>query len=155
PAQDMEAVHVAADATGGDIAVTGLGLRLPGARDADQYWENLLAGKTFLHQVSDRRSSLSGTNDWNDVIDELEGIDNFDHEVFGISRETAAVMDPQQRVLLQTALHCCEEADAVVHNGVPRNIGVYIGASGNTYAELVGHTIQDAGLSAIPQTALA
>ncbi|KAJ5119305.1 hypothetical protein N7448_009974 [Penicillium atrosanguineum] len=62
----------------------------------------------------------------------------FDHEYFGISPREAKSMDPQQKLLLQGAVHAMEDA-GYVPNGAPsfnpETMGCYIGVATNDYVQ--------------------
>lgn len=68
----------------------------------------------------------------------------FDHEYFGISPREAKSMDPQQKLLLQAAVHAMEDA-GYVPNGAPsfspETIGCYIGAATDDYVQNLAHAV--------------
>jgi phthiocerol/phenolphthiocerol synthesis type-I polyketide synthase E len=90
-----------------DIAVIGLAGRFPGAPGVWSYWANLLAG-----QVSTSRLAPSEVDDpwYVPVRGLLDGSEHFDADFFGITPKDAAIMDPQHRLLLQTAWEALESA---------------------------------------------
>jgi acyl transferase domain-containing protein len=62
----------------------------------------------------------------------------FDHEYFGISPREAKSMDPQQKILLQGAVHAMDDA-GYVPNGAPsfnpETMGCYIGVATDDYVQ--------------------
>lgn len=129
--------HVEAADT--DIAVIGMSCRFPGADDVDAFWKNLAAGVesiTFFSDDDIRRSGIDArtADDPNYVkaSSVLSDIAGFDPEFFGISTREAVLMDPQQRLFLECAWESLEDAgyDPLTYPGM---IGIYAGASMNTY----------------------
>ncbi|KAM3551322.1 hypothetical protein MY1884_007777 [Beauveria asiatica] len=103
-----------------DIAIVGMAVELPGASDADTLWQNLVDGYQACSEIP---SSRFNVNDYNNGKGSrtlntrygnfLENPFLFDAEHFGISRREAKSMDPQQRILLQTAYRALEDAGYV------------------------------------------
>jgi len=58
----------------------------------------------------------------------IDAIDLFDHEFFGISPREADYLDPQQRVLLETAWEAFEDGGLVPSAFAGKNVGVFVGA---------------------------
>src|ERR1700686_4751094 len=116
-----------------DIAIVGMSCRFPGARNYDQYWQNLLAGKNCIGEVPSDRWNWQGTNArWGGFI---EDVDKFDPLFFGIAPSEAAYIDPQHRLFLEAAWHAVEDAGYSVASLSGKAIGVYAGVSKNDYAE--------------------
>jgi acyl transferase domain-containing protein len=68
----------------------------------------------------------------------------FDHEYFGISPREAKSMDPQQKLLLQGAVHAMDDA-GYVPNGAPsfnpETMGCYIGVATDDYVQNLSRQI--------------
>ncbi|WP_345433424.1 type I polyketide synthase [Actinoallomurus vinaceus] len=128
--RDVPAVDGGARLDGPDrrIAVVGMAAYLPGARDVDQYWENLRSG---VCSVSTFRST--GVDpDHRPVAGVLEDVDCFDARFFGMTPREARVTDPAHRLFLE----CCQHA--LEHGGYAdarheQRIGVYAGGGMNLY----------------------
>ena len=95
------------------IAVIGMGCRLPGGIDSpEQLWEALLRGDDFVtvanrdgfdaEELYDPEPGVPGrtVSKWSAMLDDVAG---FDAEFFGINEREAAEVDPQHRLLLETA----------------------------------------------------
>jgi len=122
------------------VAIIGLAGRFPGARNVDEFWNNLVDGRETLSFFADdelepaARDELEARRQPNYVSSRgiLDDIELFDAEFFGITAAEAAVMDPQQRVFMETAWEALESAG---HD--PRTfaggVGVFAGMSNNYY----------------------
>jgi acyl transferase domain-containing protein len=113
--------------------------RFPGARDVDEFWQNLVAGTASFSFFDDDELTAAGVTK-NDLRDPnyvkaapiIDGIDMFDAAFFGISPREAEVLDPQHRVFLETCHVALQHAG---YDGCTdlRRIGVFAGSRGNEY----------------------
>jgi amino acid adenylation domain-containing protein len=121
------------------IAIIGLSCRVPGASNAEQYWENLRDGRETISRFSDEELRAEGITQ--ELLSDpsyvkakgvLEEIEMFDAQFFGFSPKEAAILDPQHRLFLECAWQALEIAgyDADRYQG---RIGVYAGQSMSTY----------------------
>ncbi|BBY15553.1 sulfolipid-1 biosynthesis phthioceranic/hydroxyphthioceranic acid synthase [Mycolicibacterium litorale] len=136
------------------IAVIGMACRLPGGIDSpERLWEALLRGDDFVTEVPlerwdaeeyyDPEPGVPGrsVSKWGAFLDDVAG---FDAEFFGISEREATAIDPQHRLLLETAW------EAVEHAGIdPTTLdtsltGVFIGMTHGDYQLLAAdaHAIE-------------
>lgn len=130
----------------GDIAIIGMSGRFPGAENVEQLWQNLLAKKNSISTwtVDELDPSipaeLRNDPDYVKARGVITDADKFDHGFFGVNPKVAALMDPQQRVFLETAWAALEDAayDPAQFAGL---IGVYAGMGNNTYftRNVIGH----------------
>ncbi|WP_394839237.1 acyltransferase domain-containing protein [Pendulispora rubella] len=109
------------------IAIIGMSGRFPGARDLDQFWKNLRDGVESITFFPDAELVQAGvdpealrTPGYVKASPVLEGIDRFDASFFGVSPGEARVLDPQHRLLLETAWSTMEDAayDAESYPGI-------------------------------------
>jgi non-ribosomal peptide synthase protein (TIGR01720 family) len=126
--------------TGLEIAIIGMAGRFPGARTVEAFWQNLRNGVESISFFFDEELESMGIATSvlhhpnyvkaGGVLDEW---DLFDASFFGFSAREATIMDPQQRLFLECAWEALERAgyDPERYAGL---IGVYAGASMNTYA---------------------
>lgn len=124
-----------------DIAIVGMSCRLPESPDVHQFWQNLLDGKECLTQLSDEDLLSAGIepasvrNDpgYVPVKGLMDDVENFDAKFFGILPNEAKLMDPQQRVFLELAWDCLEDAgyNSEEYDG---KIGLWAGNYLDTYA---------------------
>jgi acyl transferase domain-containing protein/acyl-CoA synthetase (AMP-forming)/AMP-acid ligase II/NADPH:quinone reductase-like Zn-dependent oxidoreductase/acyl carrier protein len=124
---------------GGDIAVIGMALRFPGANDPDTFWQNLTQGIESITDLSEKELLLSGVSP--DLFSQHDYVrrrptvdqpDGFDARFFGYSRAEAELLDPQQRIGLECCWSCLEDAGYPA-NDCKSEVGVFLGASTNTY----------------------
>lgn len=126
------------------IAIIGLSGRYPQASDVNEFWENIKIGKSNIVEIPNDRWSLEGFYhaDKEEAIAQgksyskwggfLEGVNQFDPEFFGISLNEAKIIDPQERLFLQTCWELFEDAGytkeriTVQHQG---NVGVFAGVN--------------------------
>lgn len=130
----------------GDVAIIGMSGRFPGAENVEQLWQNLLAKKNSITTwtVDELDPSipaeLRNDPDYVKARGVIRDADKFDHGFFGVNPKVAALMDPQQRVFLETAWAALEDAayDPAQFAGL---IGVYAGMGNNTYftRNVIGH----------------
>ncbi|MEO9614006.1 MAG: SDR family NAD(P)-dependent oxidoreductase [Nitratireductor sp.] len=127
-------------AKGDAIAIVGMACRLPGGiEDRHSFWEILRDGKDMVGRMPAGRWAWPAGIDPSDThrgIDRggfIHGVDEFDPLFFRISPKDAATLDPQQRLMLQLAWSCVEDAGYSAHALAGTDTGVYVGASGSDY----------------------
>ncbi|KAJ5645006.1 type I iterative polyketide synthase [Penicillium longicatenatum] len=128
-----------------DIAIVGMGVDLPGAPNTDALWQNLVQGVNSCNEIPSSRFHVEDFYQKKDgrtlktkYGNFLENPFMFDNEVFGISRREAHSMDPQQRVMLQTAYRALEDA-GYVPDSTPsfsrKTFGCFIGNATLDYTD--------------------
>ena len=122
------------------IAIIGMAGRFPGARNVCELWRNLLDRReTISHFRPDElepstplEMAQRASADYVCARGILDDIDLFDAAFFGITPKEAEILDPQQRLFLETAWEACEDA-GYDPKSFAGQIGVFGGASNNTY----------------------
>ena len=145
PGTEAGAVSAAPGAREADegVAIIGMACRFPGAPDLAAFWQQLEAG---VDAVTDGRRDAGP---WDGVAGDpassdpysrcgafLEGIDTFDARFFGIRPIEARMMDPRQRLLLETTWHALEDAGVDPARLKGTNTGVYAGVTTGDYRDL-------------------
>jgi acyl transferase domain-containing protein len=124
---------------GTEIAIIGMAGRFPGAANIDEFWRNLCAGVESISFYSDAQLEEAGVPasrlrapGYVRAAAVIDGAELFDAEFFGFNPREAELMDPQHRILLETAWEALENAgyDSFQFDG---SIGVFAGATINTY----------------------
>ncbi|MDE0393207.1 MAG: SDR family NAD(P)-dependent oxidoreductase [Gammaproteobacteria bacterium] len=132
------------------IAVVGMACRFPGAPDLSAFWRQLLAG---TDAVTDGRPD---SGPWRGVVGDpstadracrrggfVEGLDRFDARFFGIRPIEARMMDPRQRMLLETSWHALEDAGIDPAPLKGSRAGVFAGLGASEYRDLIAATGRD------------
>ena len=121
-------------------------------------WQNLLAGKDCIDQFTDEdidagvEPALLDNPNYVRAKGVFPDLDKFDADFFDFTPADVAMMDPQMRMLHQGVYHALEDAGYASNNsGKKRNIGLFVGASGNFNWEL--DTFIQASMSAAGQFA--
>ncbi|NEQ82909.1 MAG: acyltransferase domain-containing protein, partial [Moorea sp. SIO2I5] len=111
--------------------------RFPEANDHNQFWQNIEQGINSISEITSQRWEVekyySDTPEtpnktiskWGGLI---EGVDQFDAELFDISPREATRTDPQQRILLELSWSCIEDAGYSPSQLSGKDVGVFIGA---------------------------
>ncbi|MCP3137808.1 SDR family NAD(P)-dependent oxidoreductase [Pyxidicoccus xibeiensis] len=126
-----------------DIAVVGMSGRYPGASDLDEFWRNLEAGRDSVTEVPPERWAPEAYPTEGGPLSRFGGflgeVDRFDPLFFRIPPGTAAFLDPQERLFLETAYAAVENAGYKPEDfTAPRNrVGVFVGVMWGDY-RLIG-----------------
>src|SRR5262249_32609304 len=123
------AAMVEADATysSRDIAIVGVACKLPGAADANQYWDLIRNGASVIRDFPARRAPAAEADSPGYLKGGfVEDVDAFDAAFFGISPREALAMDPQQRLVLECAWHTFENAGCTLAHLSGSNTSVFI-----------------------------
>ncbi|MCH2546511.1 MAG: thioesterase domain-containing protein [Alphaproteobacteria bacterium] len=118
-----------------EIAIIGLACRVPEAEHATRFWQNLLTAKDSVSHFSSKeiqQDAEAPSNHYVAAKGVLKDAECFDHEFFDIPPSVAKWLDPQQRIFLETCYHALEDSGYAQH-AAGRSIGVFAGASFNTY----------------------
>ncbi len=140
------------------IAIIGIGCRFPGGiNSADDLWKLLVRGAEAVSDVPPDRWNIERFYDPEPGIvgksvakrgGFVEGIDQFDPQFFGISPREAPYVDPQHRLLLETAWEAIEDAGLVLDFEKGTDVGVFVGISHNDYQVIQGTPWDSAGITA-------
>ncbi|WP_100448688.1 beta-ketoacyl synthase N-terminal-like domain-containing protein [Glycomyces xiaoerkulensis] len=129
------------------VVITGLSLRLPGADDQDEFWKLLIDGVDRTRTVSEERRKLARAPEWRDTIGEVDRIDRFDSEFFGIEDDEARFMDPQHRIVMELAYDAACDAGLLEANlTADRRYSVYMAICTNAYYPMVCRYMDEHGI---------
>ncbi|WP_412076208.1 type I polyketide synthase [Streptomyces xanthophaeus] len=125
---------------GGHVAVIGMAGRFPGARDTDEFWQNLAGGlDTITRDEARPLRTAAGTAGGPLHVPArglLEHAERFDAGYFGYSDDEALLLDPQARVFLECAVAALEHAGQDPDR-CPGPVGVYGGSTETAHLRTV------------------
>lgn len=117
------------------IAIVGCSFRFPGS-STESFWSDLLAGRDFVTQIDASRwehdeflhpDKANPATTYTFASGTLGDISGFDASFFNISPREAAVMDPQQRMLLEMCWETFESAGVKPSSMRGSDCGVFLG----------------------------
>ena len=137
-----------------EIAIVGIAVKLPGTDTIEEFWERLKGANDFITSISDERRKdiedyLQFTNQDGKNSDSIQGaflkeIDKFDYNFFNISPKEASLMDPNQRIFLETAWRAIEDAGYGGKKIVGSRTGVFVGfGSDREYKKIISEVEPD------------
>ena len=125
------------------IAIIGVGCRFPGGVSSKaSLWKLLVEGREGVVEVPPNRWNAGRYYDAEPGVAGksitqrggfIDAIDQFDPQFFGISPREAPYVDPQHRLLLETAWEAIEDAGLVLDFERGTDLGVFVGISHNDY----------------------
>ncbi|GAA1903115.1 hypothetical protein GCM10009716_11300 [Streptomyces sodiiphilus] len=137
------AAHPAPDRFGDDpVAIVGMSGRFARSPDLTTWWRHLRDGVHLVEEIPAERF------DWREVYGDphrtpgkvnsrwgsfIQGVDRFDADFFGMTPLEAELMDPQQRIMLETAWRAVEDAGHRPAGLRGSRTGVFIGATSRDY----------------------
>ncbi|MDZ4286647.1 MAG: polyketide synthase, partial [Prosthecobacter sp.] len=132
--------------------------------DPDAFWKLLCEGRDAVSEVPADRWNVERFYDAEPGVAGksitkrggfLDTIDQFDPQFFGISPREAPYVDPQHRLVLETAWEAIEDAGLVLDFEKGTDIGVFVGISHTDYQVIQGTPWDSAGISAHSPTGTA
>src|SRR6266404_9320 len=140
------------------IAIIGVGCRFPGSVSSkDALWKLLIEGREGIVEVPPDRWNVARYYDAEPGVGGksialrggfIDAIDQFDPQFFGISPREAPYVDPQHRLLLETAWEAIEDAGLVLDFERGTDLGVFVGISHNDYQGIQSTPSDHFGISA-------
>lgn len=137
-----------------DIAIIGVSGMYPMAKNLQEFWENLVAGKDCITEIPIERFDYRKFYDadkeaekiysrWGSFIDD---VGQFDAGFFNVTPKAAELMDPQERLFLEVAWNTIEDAGYTKESftSVSRKVGVFVGALWQPYT-LIGSDLSQQG----------
>ena len=139
------------------FAIVGYAVRLPGAANADEFWQVLRDGRDAVSEVPPDRWNADDFFDSDPdapgkivtrragFVDDVTG---FDAPFFGMSAREVRLMDPQHRLLLETAWRAVEHSGTAPTALANSNTGVFIGLSTHDYLGMASDELTYAEIEA-------
>lgn len=133
------------------IAVIGMAVRVPGATDLEEFWENLANGRESVVELDEQTLRANGVRperladeNYVRVAAPVAGIEDFDADFFGLTPRDAAATDPQIKLFLEVA-HAAIENAGYDPTTTEQSIGVMASVGASRYGSL--HLGEDAELA--------
>ncbi|HUI83780.1 MAG TPA: SDR family NAD(P)-dependent oxidoreductase, partial [Candidatus Binatia bacterium] len=147
PARSVSAPAHAMPAPAGPqpIAVIGMAGQFPQAKNVEEFWRNIAAGRNCITEISEQRWDVAAYYQAGDAAEgktnskwmgALQEYDRFDPFFFNISPTEAECMDPQQRLFLQACWHAIEDGGYAAGTLSGSKCGVFVGCTSGDYHEL-------------------
>lgn len=122
-----------------EVAIIGISCKFPDAEDANEFWNNLAAGKNSIKEIPGERWGIDRNhpsvapikNAWRGAF--ISNPDLFDPFFFNISPKEAGMMDPHQRLVLQESWQALEDAGYADKALNEKKCGVFIGCTLGEY----------------------
>jgi acyl transferase domain-containing protein/acyl carrier protein/SAM-dependent methyltransferase len=134
------------------IAIIGISGVMPQSTDLESFWQHLEAGDDLITEIPPERW------DWQTYYGEptvevnktkakwggfMPTVDKFDPLFFGISPREAELMDPQQRLFLETVWKTIEDAGYKASDLSGSKTGLFVGVASHDYDELLRESISN------------
>ena len=128
-----------------DIAIVGMAVRVPGAKDLDEFWSNLRGGVESVRRLTDEELQKAGVDSelladpaYVKAAAAMDDIEGFDADFFRMLPREVELMDPQHRAVLECAWSALEHAG---YSTTPEDcrVGVFAGVARDAY--LTGHLL--------------
>ncbi|KAJ4411015.1 Type I Iterative PKS [Gnomoniopsis sp. IMI 355080] len=146
------------------IAICGMSLRLPGGLTTpQQLWEFLLEGGDARGRVPESRYNVAAyhsstgkpgsvATEYGYFLDESVDLGALDTSFFSMPRTEVERADPQQRILLEVARECFEDAGVTPAGWRGRKVGCYVGSFGEDWVDMFAKETQPWGLYRVTGT---
>ncbi|MDV3126102.1 SDR family NAD(P)-dependent oxidoreductase [Mycobacterium sp. 21AC1] len=124
------------------FAIVGYAARFPGAPDADGFWDVLSEGRDAISDVPKDRWDADDFFDPEPGVPGkvvtrragfVDDVTGFDAPFFGMSTREVRLMDPQHRLLLETAWRAVEHSGTAPSDLANSNTGVFVGLATHDY----------------------
>ncbi len=128
------------------IAIIGASGKFPKATNLETFWRNIADGRDCIGEVPASRWDIDRYFDpdpqapgktyckWMGALDD---VDAFDARFFNILPREAELMDPQQRLFLETAWHTIENAGLNPHSLAGKRCGVFVSSGPSGYEDQI------------------
>lgn len=140
------------------IAIVGIGGVMPQSDSLEEFWDNLKNARNMVTTIPPDRWSWEAydgnpvkevnksNSKWGGFMKE---VDKFDPLFFGITPREAEMMDPQQRIFVETVWSAIEDSGHKVSDLSGTKTGIFVGASAKDYIDVLAeHKLPLDGYSA-------
>ncbi|MBE6050850.1 MAG: hypothetical protein E7214_09435 [Clostridium sp.] len=137
-----------------DIAIIGMAIKSPGANNKEEFWRNISCGIESVGEIPKARERFN--KEYLKYLGEdiekinfpksgyIEEIDKFDYKFFNITPKDAELMDPNQRIFLETAWNAIEDSGYGGDRLNGTKTGVYVGYGDDSdYLDIISHVANE------------
>lgn len=133
-----------------DIAIIGIAGKLPMSDNVSDFWDHLVDGVDFVREFPVKRQQE--IFDYGATLQQeygkeglkfkkkayLDNIDMFDYQFFGFTHKEACLLNPSQRLFLETTWHMLNDAGYAASSIKGSNTGLFVGNTAtNSYLRLI------------------
>jgi acyl transferase domain-containing protein/acyl carrier protein len=127
------------------IAIIGVSGKMPGAEGLKAFWENLDAGVSSVRTIPSARWAWQdyhgGPKTPNKSVSKcgafVDDVDRFDAAFFGMTASDARLVDPQQRIVLESVWSAIEDAGYAPATLSNSRTAVYVGVTNRDYLDVL------------------
>ena len=132
------------------IAIIGIGGVMPQSENLEEFWDNLKNARNMVTDIPRDRwvwedydgnpiKEVNKSNSrWGGFMKE---VDKFDPLFFGITPREAEMMDPQQRIFLESVWTSIEDSGHKVSDLSGTKTGLFVGASSKDYVDVLAENL--------------
>ena len=133
------------------FAIVGYAARFPGAQNADEFWDVLRDGRDATSEVPKDRWDVDEFFDAEPGVPGkvvtrragfVDDVTGFDAPFFGMSTREVRMMDPQHRLLLETAWRAVEHSGTAPTDLANTNTGVFVGLATHDYLGMASDELE-------------
>jgi polyketide synthase PksN len=128
------------------IAIVGIAGVMPQSPDLASFWDNLRNGRDLVTEIP-RDRWIWEDHDGNPLKEPntsysrwggfMNGVDRFDPLFFGITPREAEMMDPQQRLFIETVWRAVEDSGHKLADLSGTRTGLFVGVSSQDYVDVL------------------
>jgi acyl transferase domain-containing protein len=122
------------------VAIIGMGGVMPQADDMDEFWDHLQAGDDLVTEAAPDRWDWRALGPGGEAArwgGFMKQVDGFDADFFGVSPREACLLDPQQRLFLETVWNTIADAGYKPSDLWGSMTGLFVGVSSTDYLEVL------------------
>lgn len=150
-----------------DLAIIGISGRFPGAENLEVFWRKLAAGEDLIGEVPASRWDHQAYFDpsrerfdktyckWGGFLD---GVEDFDPLFFNLSPREAPIINPNDRLFLETCWNLLESAGITrqqVKQRYQQQVGVFVGVMYQQYQAFEADLVRESLVSVTSYSAIA
>lgn len=121
------------------IAIIGMSGKMPCSVDLNAFWDHLEAGDDLIGEMPSSRANRLSRADIASlsVGGFIDDVDQFDAALFNIPAEEARMMDPQQRLFLESVWQATQDAGIKPADMSGTRTGVFVGVMAVDYQDVI------------------